>query len=243
MNEITLLSHIWLTKEASLIYISLLKNGDANISTISKRTSLHRPIIYRYLPYLQELWLVSQSLKGKRILYIAENPENLQNIFENTRSNFEWVINRFSTFYEMNKAKKPQLKSIEWENFAKAIFDDIWNTLWKNETYLRYSAVKSLDWQEKYQHYKKMRDEKGIQRMIITSDYLLSGKPKRLDHDVISIPKEYDLFDDNISKVIYNDKVWIIDYNNKISFIIEDSKLATFEKKLFRLMFKFLKKR
>ncbi len=242
MNEIEVLSHVWLPKEHSCIYISLLKYWDANVSTLSKRTGFHRPTIYKILPYLQELWLISQRLKGKRILYIAENPKNLENIFENTRKNFNWVIDRFSIFFEEKGKKNPQLKTIKWENFAKVVFDDIWISLWKDETYLRYSSVKSLDWQEKYKNYKKIRDSKNIQRMIITSDFLSKNKPKRLDHDIVSIPEEYDLFDDNISKVIYNNKVWIIDYNNKVSFIIEDSKLAVFEKKLFKLMFKFLKK-
>jgi hypothetical protein len=50
-----------------------------------------------------------------------------------------------------------------------------------------------------------------------------------------------DLFDDNISKVIYSNKVWLIDYENKISYIIENKKLANFEKKLFKLLFKYIK--
>ncbi len=60
---------------------------------------------------------------------------------------------------------------------------------------------------------------------------------------VASTPKKYDLFDDNISKVIYKNKVAIIDYNTMTSFVIEDLKFAKFEAKLFKLLFKFLKGR
>jgi len=198
-------------------------------------------VIYKFIPYLQELWLVSRKIVGKRNVYIAENPQNLRNLFEDTRQNFESSIDRFSELFSKKDNQVPALKTIEWDNFAKIVFDDIAHTLGNNETYFRYSSVTSLEGQEKYKDYKSMRDKKNIQRMIITSDYLAKDKPRRLDHDIACIPQKYDLFDDNISKVIYHNKVWIIDYNNKVSFIIEDRKLAIFEKKIFKLFFKYLR--
>jgi len=57
----------------------------------------------------------------------------------------------------------------------------------------------------------------------------------------VSIPKLYDLFEDNISKIIYANKVAIIDYESETSFIIENKKLADFEKKIFKLLFKYLR--
>ena len=59
---------------------------------------------------------------------------------------------------------------------------------------------------------------------------------------MIAIPKKYDLFDDNISKIIYGNKVAIIDYSTETSFIIENKKFADFEKKIFKLLFKYLRK-
>ncbi len=241
MKELEILNHIWLPHDASKIYLSLLRYGDANISKISRISKVHRPTIYKFIPYLQELWLVSEAISWKRKLYSAEHPRNLNNLFEYTKQNFEATVDTFEQLFEQKTQSKPQLKTIQWDNFAKVIFDDIGNTLWKDETYFRYSSVTSLEWQEKYTHYKSLRDKKNIQRMIITSDFLSKNKPKRLDHDVAVIPKNYDMFDDNISKVIYDDKVWIIDYNNQVSFILQDKKLATFEKKIFKLFFKFLR--
>ena len=88
MKEIEILSHIWLPEEAGSIYTILLKHGDMSISDTAKKTGLHRPVVYRVFPYLEELWLVSQRVVGKRRLLVAESPENLRNIFENTKKNF-----------------------------------------------------------------------------------------------------------------------------------------------------------
>jgi len=66
-------------------------------------------------------------------------------------------------------------------------------------------------------------------------------KPNKLTKDVVIIPKDYDIFEDNITKIIYANKVAIIDYNTQECFIIESSIFANFERKIFKLLFKFLR--
>lgn len=117
------------------------------------------------------------------------------------------------------------------------------NSLDVGETYMRYSSRTTDQGVEKYAYYRKIRDKKEIQRLIITSEENASKKPKRLNHEVLTIPKDFDLFDDNISKIIYKNKVAIIDYNTMTSFVVEDAKFARFEAKLFRLLFRYLKKK
>jgi hypothetical protein len=65
---------------------------------------------------------------------------------------------------------------------------------------------------------------------------------KNISREMIAIPKNYDLFDENITKLIYANKVAILDHNTKTSFIIENQKFADFEKKIFKLLFKHLRK-
>jgi hypothetical protein len=61
---------------------------------------------------------------------------------------------------------------------------------------------------------------------VITNEYLESLKPEKLDKDVVVIPKKYDIFEDNITKIIYANKVAIIDYNSRESFVIESEIFA-----------------
>lgn len=237
-----ILEKIWLSSLESKIYLSLVKNGQLSISELSDISLTHRPAIYSTLPYLMELWLVSEVVKGKRKLYKAESPENLENIFEKTKLDFQEALSELKKEHQHDK-KKPILKSVEWENFNKIIFEDVANSLDFWETYMRYSS-RDYDNQpaEKYVNYRKIRDEKEIQRLIITSETNAQKKKKSINHELLAIPSSYDLFDDNISKVIYKNKVAIIDYNTQTSFIIEDEKFAQFEAKLFKLLFKYLRK-
>ncbi len=81
--------------------------------------------------------------------------------------------------------------------------------------------------------------------MVITSDELLRRKDikKKLNREMVAIPKKYDLFEDNVTKVIYGNKVAILDYNSDTSFVIENQKFADFERKIFKLLYKYLRKR
>lgn len=85
-----------------------------------------------------------------------------------------------------------------------------------------------------------MREKKQLERILITNEWLSKYKKSRLDREVVTIPKDFDLFEDNISKVIYGSKVWVVDYNSENAFIIENEKYASFERKVFKLLFKLL---
>jgi hypothetical protein len=89
--------------------------------------------------------------------------------------------------------------------------------------------------------YKKIREEKKLERMVITNNYLNDLKKEDIKKEVVVIPKEFDLFEDNITKIIYANKVAIIDYNSQENFIIESQIFANFERKIFKLLFKFLR--
>ncbi|MCH8518782.1 hypothetical protein LAT59_03410 [Candidatus Gracilibacteria bacterium] len=127
----------------------------------------------------------------------------------------------------------------------KHIFMDVVETLEKGDTYYRYSSRKH-DVLRGFlpESYKKLRDAKEIQRCIITSKELKTMKEKenKLNREMRAIPEDYDLFDDNIGKIIYGNKVAIIDYNTSTSFIIENKKFAEFEKKIFLLLYRYLRK-
>jgi hypothetical protein len=79
--------------------------------------------------------------------------------------------------------------------------------------------------------------------MVITGHELKKlkeDKQKNLTREMVAIPKKYDLFEDDITKLIYANKVAILDHSTKTSFIIENQKFADFEKKIFKLLFKHL---
>jgi pantothenate kinase len=105
----------------------------------------------------------------------------------------------------------------------------------KGSTIYRYSSRKAFE--IKNINYHKLRDLKKIERKVITSEEKSKIKKSKLERFVKNIPKEIDLFDDNVSQFIYENKIAFIDYEKKVSFIIESKKIADFQKKIFKILY------
>lgn len=244
MNE-NILKRLWLSEDESKIYLHLLKNPKISISEISKNLNLNRPKLYKILPNMEQSWLISKIIVWKRTNYIAENPEILKNYLENIKNDFDIFIPEIKKIYD-NNFSKPILKNLKWLDWIKNIFLDIANSCQKWDTFYRYSSridIKNTSIPQKdFEKYKTLRNQKQLQRYVITNQYLENLKTKKLDKEVVIIPPKFDIFEDNITKIIYSNKVAIIDYNTLESFIIESEIFAHFEKKIFMLLFKFLKK-
>ncbi len=244
MIDIQILQNIGLTEIEAQIYISLLEKGSHTISGISKISWCNRVQIYGSIERLKHNRLIWETIRGKRKYYFAENPENLENIFYEQKRAFQSTISLLKEKYE-KKQSKPELRIFYTQEAMKHIFYDVVETLKVWETYYRYSSRKNEHLRGFLSNdYKTKRDKKEIQRMVITSDELKKVKENwanKLNREIVSIPKKYDLFEDNISKIIYANKVAIIDYDTQTSFIIENKKLADFEKKLFKLLFSYLR--
>jgi len=245
MIDIQILQNIGLTDVEARIYISLLEKWNHTISGISEISWCNRVQIYKSIERLKSSKLIWETIKWRRKYFFAENPENLENIFYEQKLSFQNTISFLKEKYE-KKQTKPELRTFYTKDAMKHIFYDVVETLNPWETYYRYSSRKHDNMRGFMSNdYKNKRDSKEIQRMVITSDELKKLKEKwnkKLNREMVAIPKKYDLFEDNISKIIYANKLAIIDYESQTSFIIENKKLADFEKKIFKLLFKYLRK-
>ncbi|MDD3144901.1 MAG: helix-turn-helix domain-containing protein [Candidatus Gracilibacteria bacterium] len=240
-----ILNKIGLNGEEAKIYLFLISNPKKTIMDLSKELGINRPKLYKIIPSMLEQGLISKILIGKRIYFIAENPKIFNTYLDNIKKDFEDYIPELESQFS-NNFSKPIFKHLSGKTGIRNIFLDIGNTLNKGDIFYRYSSRNnvsktSIDKSE-YDKYKKLRDEKRLERMVITNDYLNNLKENKLDKEVVIVPKNFDIFEDNITKIIYANKVAIIDYNTEESFIIESYIFANFEKKLFKLLFNFLKK-
>ena len=239
----TILQKIGLDESQAKIYICLLENDKLNISDLSVKTTINRPSIYKTLPQMVELGIVYKVLQWKTTFYRASDPSSLEELFNKTQTDFEDMLGFMKNMYS-GQRNKPIIKYFEWSKWIKLVLRDIVETLWKGDTFYKYSARKPFDVKTTFRNdrYRSKRDEKQLERYVITSEALQKTKKKKLEKEVVIIPSEYDPFDDNITKIIYGSKIAVMDYSTNTSFIIENQVLANFEKKIFKLLFTFLRK-
>ncbi len=239
MNNIDILVKLGLNRNEVGIYLSLLEMGMGSVSDIAKATGISRPVIYKFIPSLKEVGLISISLKGKRILYVAESPDKLKNLLHRIGQDIDDLLPDLETTFK-SRSIKPVVKYLEGKSGLQFAFEDLVTSLKKGDVYFRYSSGKDVAIIEKYhpKDYVKLQEEKQLQRLIISTESVKkSAKTDSLNREVKIVPKEYELFEYTINKVIYGDKVAFIDFNKETVFVIENHAIAEFEKRAFKLLY------
>lgn len=229
-------SKIGLSKIDTIIYITLLNNHELSPSDLSKITKLHRPSIYNSIEKLLELNLILISSKGKRVVYTAQSPEKLEDIFKKTEDEFFNEIEDLHHVYNLNK-NKMQISVGSGKKAIENLYSDVVEETPKNGSYYRYSTVYSSKIRDRYvpKNYKSIRDKKQLERYVITGAQNIPRKT--LGRSVKIVPEKYGLFDDSINLVIYGNKVSIVDYNSESTITITHKEFAEFQKKVFKVLF------
>lgn len=240
---IPLLKWIWLNDKWALIYLSLLEHPKSSISDIVNNTDIHRVEVYRLLPFLLETWLVLTSPKWKRTLYTASSPHIIEDeykkIEKQNKASIERLIEKFS-FAD----KRPNVIYQEGKKWVTYVFNDIVNSLKKWDVFYHISSENDVTKANTYlpSDYRTKRDKKELERYVIMSSSSAKAKAPRLERDLVVIPEDIDEFDENISMTIYRNKIAYIDFSSEVSIIIESPEMARFQIKLFKILFKSLKK-
>jgi sugar-specific transcriptional regulator TrmB len=233
----TILEKIGFSGNESALYLALLHAGPSSISEIIRKTGLHRPTAYRVIKSLIEKRMVGVMPKGKWKVYVAESPERLEQIFNNMEDDFNSEIHSLHETYEA-RGKKPVVTFAEGDSAIKEVYGDVIHSLKKNDVYYRYSSAMSLA-REKYipRDYRPLRDKKGLERFIISDEASRKHIKEKLGKRTKFIPADFDLFDLDVSQIIYGNKVALVDFNSKTTIVIENEMIAEFQKRIFKLLY------
>ena len=242
MKELNTLQTLGFNEYEQNVYTFLLERGVSSPTDIEKKLNMHRPIVYRTLEDLLKKGVIRISPHGKRTLYAPESPEKLEQLFKKLEHSFFSHIEDLHHLYEKGQKNKPVVTYAEGKQALIDAYIDIPQTLEKGGMYYRYISTSTQN-RDKFAIplYSKLRDQKDLQRLIITNIDEKRLKPK-LGVDIRALPKEFDLFQYNIGQVIYKNKVAIFDYENESVTTIVNEKYARFQERLFKLLFSLLKK-
>ncbi len=235
------LTRLGLSEHESVVYLALLEEGPGGVADIARRTGLFRPTIYQALAGLSSQELVGTAPKGKYRQYVAESPRALERSFAELSRQFDAQVAALSEKEAKHaECTRPTVRYLEGEKSLRAVYDDVVTTLSKNSVYYRYSSARVGTERNNRnlisKTYRLLRDQKGIQRMVITNEPNKARKRPRLEREVKTVPQKFDLFDYNITEIIYGDKVAFMDFDTDTAIVVEHRRFATFQEKIFKLL-------
>lgn len=118
------LEKLGLSEKESKIYIAGLELGKFSVVAISENTGIKRPTCYLILEDLKKKGLITTFPKAKKVLYVAEHPNNL---LKSTESSFNLAKQLMPELQNLigSGSQKPILKVYVGQKGIQNIFEEI----------------------------------------------------------------------------------------------------------------------
>lgn len=120
----THLKQFGLTDNEAKVYLATLELGTASIQDISKKSKVKRTTIYTTIAALQQKGLISQTKKGVKTDYLAENPEKVAEMAKRQFEALNQALPQFKSIYNTSDIK-PKLAYYEGREGYVSIYDSI----------------------------------------------------------------------------------------------------------------------
>ncbi|MFA7319152.1 MAG: helix-turn-helix domain-containing protein [Parcubacteria group bacterium] len=229
-------------KEATL-YAALLELGEAGVVDIARKSGLKRTTVYHILDNLKLRGLVSQTKKGKRVIYLAEDPHSIGEDLKEKEKLFQKTLPELLSIANLME-KKPIIRYFEGLNGIKEVYKDELKQsnsellCWWAESYEIFGDAFVID------YYMPERIKRKIwnRSIVPKSEYALYHK--RFDQESlrqIRIAPLDPIFAELELSLYANNKTSIKSFQEKFALIIESKALYNTLKNIFELQWKGLK--
>lgn len=123
------LTQLGLTSTESRVYLSMLELGPSSVQNIAKKAAVSRTAAYEIISALQEKGLASTFNKGKKKLFSAEDPDQLQRYFKARLQDMKGMMGTLRDMMpELKLAQagdRPRVRYHTGEEGLRALFRDV----------------------------------------------------------------------------------------------------------------------
>ena len=230
-----------LTENEAKVYQTLLEIGSRPAGIISRRTGLHRRVIYDVTDRLIKKGLVGYIVENNRKIFSVSNPERFLEIIENEKEKINSIMpNMLELFNQSKERQKEETVFYKGKNGLKSVFEDQIDEAKKSKEILILGASNlAYDLFENYFFWfdKRRQEEKIKARIIFNSEKSTKKIPLA---KIKFLPKE---LSSEMSINIYGNKVAIIYWEKEKPFaiVINQKQIAEGYKKYFELLWNIAK--
>lgn len=225
-----------LTENEAIIYQALLQFGPNHAGIISRKTGLHRRVVYDTTERLIKKGLIGYILKNNKKLFQASNPKVFLDIIKEKESKITEILPEMGNLFKQTKEKE-ETNFYSGKSGLKTVFEE---QLQENpkEILILGGAINAEEILQFYFNWYNKKRKKGKIRMRIIFN---TKKHKKIPFSEIKhLPEKYA---SPLAINIYGNKVATIYWNkeNPFAIIIKNKEISEGYKKYFELMWKIAK--
>ena len=160
-----ILEQLGLKDKKADVYLAALELGSATVIEISKKASIKRTTCYDILMDLIKMGLVSETSKGKKRLFIGEDPEKILGDLENKEKLLSGILPQLKAVYNI-KGVKPKIRFYEGKEGLREVYADTLKYSGEIAAFASEDVVRTLgrEWADDYL---KKRVKKNIRVRVI----------------------------------------------------------------------------
>ncbi len=232
------LEKLGLNEKESKIYTTALSLGKFSVIALSEKTSIKRPTCYLVLEELKKKGLITTFPRARKVLYVAEHPNNLLKRVEDSYALAKQLMPELQGLIGSN-SERPVLKVYSGKNGIQNIYEDMTD---EGKDLFYFASVKDLVesvGQEFLDNWIKKRIAKGMKSTSIRikenemSYQLYGNSPENLR----TIRYAPDGFKMPFTIYIYSNKVaFVSTKKDLLGFIMESTDLVKSMKALFDIV-------
>jgi sugar-specific transcriptional regulator TrmB len=237
MIDISKLKSAGLTDNEAKIYSSLLEMGPRPAGTISRRTGLHRRVIYDATDRLIKKGLIGYVIENGKKIFKASNPNKFLEIIREKENEINDILPSMMDVFNSSKEKQREdTLFFRGKEGLKAVFEDQLSE--KKEILIIGASSIAYEGLQFYFHwFDKKRASEKIKAKIIFNKEVEGKHPKIPLSEIRYLPEEYS---SPVAVNIYGDKVAIILWNkqNPFAVLIKQKEIADGYRKHFEMIWK-----
>lgn len=224
------------------VYLAVLELGSGTVIEIARKSEIKRTTCYDILQELEKTGLVYETMKGKKRLFVAEDPEKLRKKIDEKKRILDEFLPELRSIYNV-KGVKPKIRFYEGKEGLREVYADTLNYSGEILAFASDDVVKVLemDWAEDYL---KRRVRKGLRMRaimpktgIIEKDFV-SQDQKQMRTSKLIDPKKYPF---SIEINIYGHQiVALMSAKEETGIIIEGAEIYNTLKMIFELVWDLL---
>jgi sugar-specific transcriptional regulator TrmB len=243
MNLTTLFERLGMPKHSATLYTYLSRHGAALAGVLAHKTHLHRPAVYRALRALLREKFIRTEKQGRRQLYVAASASLLSARFKSESSAVDKLAASLTHSKDTSTVSLPggtKIFFLSGEEAISEIFLDAIRRLKHGEILYRYTSEQDLSFVNRHlpPEYRRLRDQKKIDRLVISNPASANQKRPRLERFIRMMPQGDENFRQNIIQLIYGSRVALLNLSTLEGFIIEHQALADFQRTIFKTLYK-----
>jgi len=128
------LQSIGLEEKEAKIYLAALELGPTNIQDLAEKAAIKRSTVYEILKKLEPMGLITESIKGKRKIYIASEPEKLKKNIKEKEQLLNHILPELKSLNNTGNVK-PKITYYEGQDGLRQIYNLVLET-----------TTKKVDW-------------------------------------------------------------------------------------------------